>query len=569
MDGSQPFGEFEAAVAAALEAWDAVKLRRLWDADASLWSGKDEGEWLGWLGVAQEQLDGVERLRSLAADIAGGGFQHVLLLGMGGSSLCPEVLARTFGPTAGHPELRVLDSTLPAQVRSMSRAIDPQRTLFIASSKSGGTLETNVLLDFFWDAARRAGDPDAAASRFVAITDPGSSLEARARSDGFRIVAHGLASIGGRYSALSDFGMLPAAAMGLDVREFLERACKMVRDCGPDTAPDANPGLVLGVALGVLARGGRDKVTLVASPGIASLGAWLEQLLAESTGKRGCGLVPVDGEELAAPEHYGEDRVFVYLRHTSAPSATQDAAVAALEQAGQPVMRIPVASRMDLGAEFFRWEFATAVAGSLLGIHPFDQPDVEASKQVTRDLMQTFEETGALSEPAPLFEGDGIKLFANPANVEVLSRASASNDLPGLLTAHLSRLGAGDYLGLNAYVEQNDTHQVALARIRHAVRDARHVATTLGYGPRFLHSTGQLHKGGPNRGVFLQITADDAEDLAIPGRRYSFGVLARAQALGDFQVLGQRGRRALRVHLGPDVAAGLDRLAAILERALV
>jgi transaldolase/glucose-6-phosphate isomerase len=568
MSGSQPFGEDTAAVAAALEEWAGGKLRRLWDADASLWSGKDEGEWLGWLGVAQEQLDGVERLQSLAADFAAGEFQHVLLLGMGGSSLCPEVLARTFGPTAGHPELRVLDSTLPAQVRSTARAIDPQRTLFIASSKSGGTLETNVLLDFFWDAARRAGDPDAAASHFVAITDPGSSLEARARSDGFRAVAHGLANIGGRYSALSDFGMLPAAVMGLDVRDFLERACKMARACGPDTAPDANPGLALGVALGVLARRGRDKLTLVVSPGFASLGAWLEQLVAESTGKRGRGLVPVDGEELAGPERYGDDRIFVYLRHTSAACEVQDAAIAALEQAGHPVVRIPLASRMDLGAEFFRWEFATAVAGSLLGIHPFDQPDVEASKQVTRDLMQTFEEKGALPEPTAFFEGDGFKLFANPANGEVLSRAAGSDDLRGFLAAHLLRLQAGDYFGLNAYVEQNDTHRTVLERIRHAVRDSRRVATTLGYGPRFLHSTGQLHKGGPNRGVFLQITADDAEDLAIPGRGYSFGVLVRAQALGDFDVLGRRGRRALRVHLGPDVAAGLDRLAAAVEQAL-
>jgi transaldolase/glucose-6-phosphate isomerase len=556
-------GKAGPAVAAAIEDWGASgKLRRLWKADASLWTGADEDRWLGWLDIAASQVEDIARLQAVAADVVAGGFQHVLLLGMGGSSLCPEVLAQTFGRQQPHPELRVLDSTVPAQVLATANAIDSARTLFIVSSKSGGTEESNVLMEYFLDAARSAVEEDAP-RHFVAITDPGSSLEARAQSEGFRSIAHGVPEIGGRFSALSDFGMLPAAAMGLDVGALLDRAVAMARACGPDADPATNPGLELGVILGVLAAQGRDKLTLVASPPIESLGAWLEQLVAESTGKHGHGLVPVDGESLAAPDAYGDDRLFVYLR-TDPACAEQDAAIDALERAGQPVVRIPVASRLDLAAEFFRWEFATAVSGAMLGVNPFDQPDVEAAKVATRSLTAAYAETGRLPETTPFFEEDGVKLVASTDRADALMGAAGSGGLSGLLGSHLASLEAGDYFAINAVLERNDEHDARLQSIRNRVRDAKHVATTVGYGPRFLHSTGQLHKGGPNSGVFLQITADAADAVSIPGRQYGFDVLIRAQALGDFQVLMERDRRALHVMVGSDVSAALTQI----ERAI-
>jgi transaldolase/glucose-6-phosphate isomerase len=476
----------------------------------------------------------------------------------------------TFGKITGFPELHVLDSTDPAQVKTFENTVDLKNTLFIVSSKSGSTLEPNVFKQYFFDRVTQLVGAKAAGERFVAITDPGSKLQQLAESDGFRQVFFGWPDIGGRYSVLSDFGLVPAAIMGVDVAKLLDRTEEMVSTCMPSVPAEENPGVVLGAILGVAARTfGRDKVTLVASPGLQALGAWLEQLLAESTGKEGTGLIPIDREALGPPEVYGDDRLFVYLRLRTAPVAASDMAVAELEGVGHPVLRIVVDDPYDLGEEFFRWEMATAVAGSILGIHPFDQPDVEASKRVTRRLTAEYERTGTLPAETPLFTGDGIKLFTDEKNVDALrSLVDGEPTLAGYLTAHLGRLGAGDYFALLAYIEMNAAHELALQAMRVAVRDARRVATCVEFGPRFLHSTGQAYKGGPNTGVFLQVTCDDAVDLPVPGRRYTFGVVKAAQARGDFQVLVERQRRALRVHLGSDVVGGLATLHRALTAAL-
>jgi transaldolase/glucose-6-phosphate isomerase len=560
----------QAAVNASLEAWQHDgKSQRLWNLDASLWTSSDEARWLGWLDVADDQLAHLTTIGRLAADVKTEGFTHVLLLGMGGSSLCPEVLRLTFGHLAGFPELHVLDSTDPAQIRAVEARVDLVRTLFIVSSKSGGTLEPNIFKQYFFERARAAltaRDPHAdVGQHFVAITDPGSNMQQVAEGDRFRQIFFGLPTIGGRYSALSAFGMVPAAAMGLDVTRLLGGAEEMVHACGPTVPASDNPGVVLGTILGVLATGKRDKVTLITSPGIGDLGAWLEQLLAESTGKAGKGLVPVDGEPVGTPAVYGDDRVFVYLRLESDPDTSQDAAIDVLERSGQPVVRIAVEEPYNLGEEFFRWEMATAVAGSILGINAFNQPDVEASKVATRRLTSEFERTGRLPDEQPFFDSGGIKLFANEANVAALTSRSPRS-LDDYLAAHLDRLSAGDYFALLAYIEMNQAHARGLQTIRRLVRDARRVATCVGFGPRFLHSTGQAYKGGPNSGVFLQITCDDRHDLAVPGQTYTFGVVKAAQARGDFQVLNERGRRALRIHVGVDVAAGLGELEQVIRR---
>ena len=549
---------------AATEDWrTAGKVRRLWSRDASLWTRSDESKWLGWLGITERQLAHRHHLADIAAEVQAEGFTHALLLGMGGSSLCPEVLRMTFGRITGFPDLHVLDSTDPAQVRAFERKVDLARTLFIVSSKSGSTLEPNIFKQYFFERAGRDG------SRFIAITDPGSKMEQVAESDGFRHIFHGLGSIGGRYSALSDFGMVPAAVMGIDPFQFLDRGDRMAVACSSCLPVEKNPGVTLGLVLGVLATQGRDKVTIVASPGIRDLGAWLEQLLAESTGKDGKGLIPVDREPLGEPDVYGNDRVFIQLRLETGPDSAEDKAIDALAAAGHPVVRIALADAYDLAQEFFRWEIAAAVAGSILGIHPFNQPDVEASKLETRKLTAEYEKTGSLPAETPILADAGVELFADQANASALAAAAGGDrTLAGYLRAHLGRLGAGDYFALLAYIEMKDDHEAPLASIRRAVRDRTRAATCLGFGPRFLHSTGQAYKGGPNSGVFLQITAEDAEDIPVPGQRYSFGVVKAAQARGDFQVLAGRRRRALRAHLGPEVASGLAALRAAVEQAL-
>src|ERR1043166_3477813 len=542
-----------AAVQAAVEDWRvAGKVRRLWARDASLWTGSDESHWLGWMGITEDQLAHRQRFDQMAAEAKAAGFAHALLLGMGGSSLCPEVLKLSFPKIEGFPELHVLDSTDPAQIRAIEKKIDPGRTLFIVSSKSGSTLEPNIFKQYFFERAGRDG------SRFYAITDPGSKMQQMAERDGFRKVFFGIPSIGGRYSALSNFGMVPAAIMGIDAPKFLDAADAMALSCSSCMPVEKNPGVLLGILLGTLAQSGRDKVTIIASPGIYDLGARLEQLLAASTGKDGKGLIPVDREPLGSPDVYGNDRVFVYERLESTPDPAQDRGVEALASAGHPVIRIAVSNIYDLGQEFFRWEIAVAVAGSILGINPFNQPDVEASKIATRELTAEFEAKGSLPKETSVFEEDGIKLFG----------AVKGRTLADCLRGHLGTLRAGDYFALLAYIEMNQAHEDALQSMRKRVRDAKRAATCLGSGPRFLHSTGQAYKGGPNTGVFLQITADDAEDLQVPGQKYTFGVVKAAQARGDLAVLLERGRRAVRVHLGADVHAGLGKLAEAMGRAL-
>jgi transaldolase/glucose-6-phosphate isomerase len=555
------------AVDETLDEWNAgSKLKKLWARDASLWTGKDEDKWLGWLSIVDEQERVSRRFANFAAEVRDAKFSHVLLLGMGGSSLCPEVIRKSFGQIDGFPELHVLDSTDPAQIRSFENKIDLANTLFIVSSKSGSTLEPNIFKQYFFERARQAVGDDEVGKQFVAITDPGSRLRQAAESDRFRKIFLGVPTIGGRYSALSDFGMAPAAATGVDVAKFLDRTGAMVRVCGPEVAARENPGVVLGAVLGVAHNQHRDKVTITASPGIYDLGAWLEQLLAESTGKDGKGLIPVNRESLASPDAYGDDRVFVYLKLESDAESATDAAIDALERAGQPVVRISLPGVYNLGQEFFRWEIATAVAGSIIGINPFDQPDVEASKIATKKLTEEYERSGSLPAETPIFEAEGIKLFADETNSQTLN--ARDHSLSGYFKTHLDRLQHGDYFALLAYVERNEAHERALQTARHAVRDTKHVATCLGFGPRFLHSTGQAYKGGPNTGVFLQITCDDAADLPVPGQKYTFGIVKAAQARGDFEVLAERGRRALRVHLGADVNRGLEILEVAIRAAL-
>ena len=539
--------------------------RVLFRSDASLWSGTDESNWLGWLTITEERLVHIDVLKQIAEDVKKARFKHALLLGMGGSSLCPEVLRMTFGKIKGLPELHVLDSTDPAQIKAIEAKVDLKSTICIVSSKSGSTLEPNIYKQYFFERVKAKVGEKEAGNRFIAITDPGSKLQQVAQADRFRKIFMGVPSIGGRYSALSNFGMVPAAVMGLDVAKFLKNTEEMVKACGTSSAADSNPGVILGTILGVAANHGRDKLTIVTSPGIFDLGAWLEQLIAESTGKIGKGIIPVDRERLAKPATYGNDRVFAYLRLASKPNKAQDAAVAALEKAGHPVVRITLPNTYNLGQEFFRWEIATAVAGSIIGINAFNQPDVEASKIETKKLTSQYETTGSLPPEAPFFEEKGVKLFADEKNAAALKGGAKLADV---LKTHLSRLGADDYFAVLGYIAMNPANEKTLQGIRRAVRDKKKVATVLGFGPRFLHSTGQAYKGGPNSGVFLQITCDDAKDLPVPGQKYTFGIVKAAQARGDFAVLAERGRRALCVHLGKNLKSGLATLAKAVQKAI-
>ena len=563
-------GDLAQNVRATLEDWKKNnKVKRLWARDASLWSNKDEGNWLGWLGIVEEQVAHNSDFKKIADEIHNGGFTHLVLLGMGGSSLCVEVFGKTFGKQGGYPQVHILDSTDPAQIRTLESKIDIAKTIFIVASKSGTTLEPNIFEQYFYEKVKQSVGAAEAGKRFIATTDPGSQMQKVAESHGFRHIFYGVPSIGGRYSALSNFGMIPAAIQGVDVPKFLDRAEEMVQACAPAVPADENPGAILGAILGALQKSGRDKVTLFASPGISDLGAWLEQLLAESTGKEGKGLIPVDRESIGAPDVYGNDRVFVYMRLESGADAKQDAGVATLEKAGQPVVRIQVANNYELGQEFFRWEIATAVAGSIIGINAFNQPDVEASKIETRKLTDEYEKSGSLPQETPFYEEKGFKLYSDDKNASALKQAAGKDaTLISYLRAHMNRLKAGDYFAVLGYIERNEQNRTELQSIREAVRDKKRVATCLGFGPRFLHSTGQAYKGGPNSGVFLQITCDDAADLPVPGKKYTFGIVKAAQARGDFNVLTERGRRALRVHLTGDLTAGLKTLQQSVQQAL-
>ena len=557
-------GALADTVKAAREDWrHSGKVRDLWAGDAHVWTGADEGKWLGWLRVVDDRAADLPALLAFQDEVKHAGFDHVLLLGMGGSSLGPEVLAQTFGKQPGFPELLILDSTDPAQITALADSVDMSKTLCIVSSKSGSTLEPNIFKAFFWDRMQKAVG-EKASQHFVAVTDPGSKMQHVAEADHFRHIFMGDPTIGGRYSVLSNFGIIPGAAMGVDIEKFLSSTALMVRSCAAGSPPDTNPGVQLGILLGAAAKAGRDKVTIISGPGLQDVGAWLEQLLAESTGKQGHGIVPVDQEPLGAPAVYGNDRLFAYLTLANGADAKQDAGIAALEAAGHPVAHLLLADANQVGQAFYLWEFATAVAGSVIGIHPFDQPDVEASKIETRKLTDAYAKDGKLPPEAPFLEADGIKLFTDETNQAALDKSS----LDAAIKSHLARAGAGDYVALLAYINRTPEHIALLDDLRTHIRDARHVATVGGFGPRFLHSTGQTYKGGPDSGVFLQITCDDAHDVPVPGENYTFGIVKSAQARGDFDVLTERHRRALRVHLGPDVDAGLARLKAAIEKAL-
>ena len=563
-------GSFDEAVRAVLDDLQARDfVRRLWAKDPALWHEDPAHQAvirnaLGWLTVSEQQIRHVSQLQAFADEVKTAGFTHILLLGMGGSSLCPEVFRMTFGVIPGYPELHVLDSTVPSQVRSFEERVDLERTLCIVASKSGSTTEPLVFQKYFFERMRRIRG-DLAGEHFIAITDPGSLLENLARELRFRKIFPGTPDIGGRYAALSNFGMVPAAAMGVDVEAFLHQAERMRQGCASTVSAPDNPGITLGAVLATLAKGGRDKVTFVISSAISDLGAWLEQLIAESTGKEGKGLIPVDDEPLGEAHVYDNDRVFVYIRYTDGAVPEQDSIVDALQSAGHPVVRIDCMNLLNLGQEFFRWEMATATAGSLLGVNAFDQPNVQESKEFTKFYLDEFKKNGRLPEESPVMTDGNVRLFTDDANRQALAGAAS---LSHAVAAHLSRVGTGDYVAINAYLERTPVVHEALQSIRALIRDAKRVATTLGYGPRFLHSTGQLHKGGPNSGVFIQVTADNAQDLDIPGEPYSFGTLVAAQALGDMKSLCSRNRRVIRIHLGRDVEAGLRRILQAVEAAL-
>ena len=555
------------AVEKKTEEWRAsAKIRRLWQKDKSVWTNDDENRWLGWLNSAAEA--DIADYEDYAERVKGQKFTDAVVLGMGGSSLGPEVLAETFPKKSGFPKLHVLDSTDPAQVRAMEKSVDLSKTLFIVSSKSGNTTEPNVMKDYFFARVSETIGAAKAGHRFIAVTDPGSSLEKAASKQGFARVFHGDPTIGGRYSVLSPFGLVPAVTAGIDVRALIQHTLAMMRSCGADVPPHENPGVQLGLAMGLAGLEGRDKVTILSSKKIADFGAWAEQLIAESTGKEGKGLIPIDGEGIGDVALYRDDRLFIDLRTESESDAAHDEKLAALEKAGHPVVRIVLKSIDHIGQEFFRFEMATAVAGAVLGINPFNQPDVEAAKVKTRELTAVFEKNGALPAEEPAMSSAQVDLYTDEKNAAALRKAGADGDLASWLKAHLSRTHAHDYVALLAYVQRNGAHIDALQAMRLAVRDKRHVATCAEFGPRFLHSTGQAYKGGPDSGVFLQITSDDAKDLPVPGQKASFGVIKAAQARGDFDVLTERGRRALRVHLKGDLKAGLNALDRAIRQAL-
>jgi transaldolase/glucose-6-phosphate isomerase len=528
--------------------------RRIWERDADLWKPDDPahakviGNRLGWLDVIDTMREALPRLIGLSTEVQQAGFRNCVLLGMGGSSLCPEVLRTSFGSAAGQPELHVLDTTDPATIAELTERLEPRTTLFIVASKSGTTLETLSHLAHFWEWMTAAGILDAG-QHFICITDPGSDLAQTARDRKFRHIFENPADIGGRYSALSFFGLVPASIIGLDVEAFLDRADRMRLQSRPGNLADLNPGLALGTVLGLMKRSGRDKVTILAPPRIASFSLWAEQLIAESTGKEGKGLIPIGDEPIGEPGVYGDDRILTVLRLRD-EDPDFDAEVGALRSAGIPDVTMQLDDLLDLAAEFFRWEFATAVAGAALGIDPFDEPNVKESKDNTRRALDQYIKNGSLADESATASDDGISVFGAPGR----------QDIDSALTEFLATVRAGDYVALMAYVTPSSENDAALQRLRVAIRDEHRVATTLGFGPRFLHSTGQLHKGGPASGLYIQVTTDDGVDVPIPGQPFTFSILKQAQAQGDLQSLRDHERRVIRLHIRGDLALGLSRL---------
>ena len=525
-------------------------VRRIRNKDASIWKSDPDNvrvinNSLGWLTVAEEMIGVADELTQFAESIRARGFTHVMVCGMGGSSLCPEVLARTFGPQERFPELLVLDSTDPDVLAAFAQRIDIERCLFVIASKSGSTTEPNVFYKFWYEEVSKLRDNPG--ENFIAITDPGSPLAETASELKFHRTFLNQPDIGGRYSALSYFGMVPAALMGLDVRKFLQRAI--------EAKSEEDDAMRLGVILGECANAGRDKLTLAIDPSIATLSLWIEQLVAESTGKEGKGILPVNGETLGGPEVYSDDRLFVSISIGAIAQDTQ-AKLEALAAAGHPLVNRVLAGTYDLAAEFYQWEFATACAGWRLGINPFDQPNVQEAKDATKELLSSFERRGRLEERTELATQDSITIYGEEKTEE--------SSLAEILRAHLATIKPGDYIAFLSYIEETPEIDNEFQELRTHLRDLTKCAVTIGYGPRFLHSTGQLHKGGPATGVFFQIIANDERDFAIPGEPYTFSILKQAQALGDFRALAKRGRRVIGIDLGNETLSGLKRLKNIL-----
>jgi len=558
--------ELELEVKKKIDDWQTSgKIKQLWSADASLWTNTDENHWLGWLSVTDDQLAHLGNLQALNADLNKFGFKQALLIGMGGSSLGPAVLSSAFGKITGNPQFYMLDSTVPAQIKAIEDQLDLNNTIFIVSSKSGSTLEPNILKDYFFEKVKSKLGAAEAGRRFIAVTDPGSQLEKIAKAERFRYIFHGLPSIGGRYSILSNFGMVPAAVIGLDLACFLDKADLMVQSCGTSVPAEQNSGVILGIILGVMANHGHDKITFVISPAMSELGAWLEQLLAESTGKIGKGLIPINGEDLSPASMYGKDRLFIYISLETNLDPAQEKAINELEKAGQPVVRIELKDMYDLAQEFFRFEIATSVAGSVMGINPFNQPDVEASKVATRNLTSEYEKSGKLVTAAPSFtvskDNCTIELFTDQSNwLSITKDCQDKQSLAAILKSFLGLVKPADYIAILGYMEMSVANKAALGTMRQILHDNLQIATCLGFGPRYLHSTGQVYKGGPNTGVFLQLTADDTVDLPVPGKKYTFSLVKTAQALGDYQVLTERKRRIIRAHIKGNLSEGLTLL---------
>ena len=532
---SSSLGDHLPDVEAALrDLQDREVIKRIWSKDHTVWKPEptEISNRLGWLNVTESMADQVPALRSFADEVKEAGYHHVVLLGMGGSSLGAEVLWQTFGSAPGYPEPVILDTTVPDWIQAVNENIDVSKTLFLVSSKSGGTLETISGYRYYRSLVEESNGKEKAGANFVAITDPDSPLERLGQEEGFRRIFTNPSDIGGRYAVLSYFGLVPAALAGIAIEDILESADGMREGCASFVSTSEDPAAWLGAAMATLASKGRDKLTIVTSPSISSFGLWAEQLLAESTGKEGKGIVPVAGEPLAEPESYGDDRLFVYLRVEDDNNARTDAEVERLESSGQPVIRLDLRDRYGLGAEFFRWEFATAVAGAVLAINPFDQPNVQSAKDKTADVLQAYGSSGAMPEI----------------------------EAPGSLKDLLAEARHGDYLAIMAYLRPTPEVEEAMADLRRKVVEKHNIATTFGYGPRFLHSSGQLHKGGPASGLFLQLVIDHEDDIPIPGQAYTFATLAGAQAIGDLQVLQELGRRVAMVKLGKDRAGSIRRM---------
>jgi glucose-6-phosphate isomerase len=531
---------------------------RFWDKDPSLWWPEPEHQRviknrLGWLDAPEWTQNHIAELEDFGREIVNAGFSNVVLMGMGGSSLCPEVFRLTFGSAPGFPALHVLDTTDADTICEIENSVNLQDTLFIVASKSGGTIEVMSFYNYFHQKLRDLKG-EKAGENLIAITDPGSPLQELGEKNNFRRIFLNPPDIGGRFSALSYFGLVPAALIGMDLSRLTQNSANMAQACGPDVPQ--NPGLQLGVILGEIAKLGRDKLTFFLSEPLVSFGYWAEQLIAESTGKEGTGILPVEGEPVGRPDSYGDDRLFVAI--TLKGDNTKETALDDLEAAGHPVVRIELNDLYELGGQFFLWETATSVAGAILQINPFDEPNVTESKTNTARILKGFRSTGSLPSEEQVAEEGDIKLYATPEYCGKL--ISSASTLSSILQAHLGKVKPGDYLALTAYIQATDNIERILGDIRRNLRVKLKVATTIGYGPRFLHSTGQLHKGGADNGVFIQITADGDSDLAIPGEPYSFNILKTAQAMGDFQSLATRGRRLIRVHLTGELEKSLESL---------